>query len=257
MITPVIMAKEVDRSTDSINMIVPGGADIEISQPELSATTVGINTPVRCKATIKGRTIAHVFQESYFKSGGALIGPLHSEYLHSPTDREVKGVVHPRWAAENLVEFEITPQLNLLYCGKSFTLACLSPEFYDAPPEKQIWSLEGVYQRGGGEPFRVKLEFDGEGHLVKKTGFYPAARAGAAAPFDLLFEEGDTFEPYVTLFTEDGSESLGTARPVLLSDGNPLEVQKAEPPEGVLMIGVAVKDFDGQMTRKSSPVTIK
>lgn len=256
-ITPIIAEKTEDQPGGIINITAPGKGDVEISQPELSAASVAVNTPVRCKVTVKGRTVAQVFQESLFQSDGTMIGPLHCDYLGAPSEREVKGIVHPRWAAENQIEFEITPRLNLLTCGKRFTLACLSPEYYGVDPDKQIWSLEGVYQRGGGEPFRAKLEFDTEGRLVNKTGFYPAARAGSVTPFDLLVEEGDTFEPYVTLLSPDGTESLGTARPVVLSDGNALKIERAEPSEGIYQIGVAIEDFDGQITRKFSSLTIE
>ncbi len=255
-ITPVKVDRSEDQFDDSDTMTAPGGGEIEIPQPELSADSIETGQPVKCKVIVKGQAIAHIFQESMLQVGDKLVGPLTRDYLRSASDRQVKGITRPRWEAVNQIEFESLPRLDLLYCGTSFTLACLSPVFYGVTPENQIWALEGIYQRGGGEPFRVKLEFDADGRLVNKTGYYPTAHAEIAVPFALLFEEGDTFEPYVTLTSSDGSVTLATASPVMLSDGNALRVEKAQPPKGVFQIGIAVEDFDGQVKRSYTPLTM-
>jgi len=136
-------------------------------------------------------------------------------------------------------------------------MACMTPECYGVEPDAQIWSLEGIYQRGGGEPFRVKLEFDNQGALVRKTGFYPTAVNGEVSPFELLIEDGDTFEPFVTLIDEKGELSTGTVNPIMLGGGNQLHWQRIDACPGTYHVGVVVEDFDGQSTRSHTVLTIK
>ncbi len=255
-ITPVVDDAAENQNPDRHNVSAPGRGVIDFSTPELSANTIEVGQSISCKVTVKGKNIAHVSSEVMVKLGKKLIGPIHNEYLHSPEDHEVKGILRPRWSDENEIEFELFPQMKLLYCGESFTLACMAPENFVTDPNAQIWSIEGVYQRGGGEPFRARLEFDQQGALIRKTGFYPASAKGLVSPFELFIEDGDTFEPYVTVLSNSEEESLATAHPVMLGGGNLLQWKKVDAVEGTYTIGVAVKDFDGQITRNYSTIKI-
>ena len=135
-------------------------------------------------------------------------------------------------------------------------MACMLPEQYGKIAEDQIWRLEGIYQRGGGEPFTARLDFDNQGSLIRKIGFYPSSIKGVASPFELFIEDGDTFEPYVTLLSETGEASLATVNPIMLGGGNLLHWVRAEAPKGTYQVGVVVEDFDGQMHRKYSSLVV-
>lgn len=256
-ITPLI-SEVNEKVTPKISGVhAPGQGSFEISEPVLSANTISEGDSVSCKVDIKGRNIGQIMSEMMIQVGHYWVGPVQNHFLRSLKDREVKGIIHPLWEAENEIEFEFKPAGRLLYCGEGFTMACLTPEHYGVEPGAQIWSLEGIYQRGGGEPFRVKLEFDNRGALVRKTGFSPASMGGLYSPFELLIEEGDTFEPYVTLINDKGEISTGTVNPIMLGGGNQLHWEQIDACPGTYQVGVVVKDFDGQKTRVYTPLTIK
>jgi hypothetical protein len=255
--TPLISGVNEEKSPKISGVHAPGQGSFEIPEPVLSDNTIAKGDSVSCKVIIKGRNIRQIASEMMIQVGSYWIGPVQNNLLSAPENREVKGIVHPHWEAENEIEFELKPTGRLLYCGEGFTMACMTPERYGVESEAQIWSLEGVYQRGGGEPFRVKLEFDNQGALVRKTGFFPASVNGLASPFELLNEEGDTFEPYVTLINEKGEISTGKVSPILLGWGNQLHWKLIDACAGSYHVGVVVEDFDGQKYRKYSVITIK
>jgi len=252
-ITPLAMERDLPAGNPMV--VAPGHGEIEISTPDLSNEADYVGKPITCKVEVTGKNIAQISSEIMLRIGKTLVGPLYRDYLVSPTDREVKGIRHPRWTSENDIVFNVTPTIKLLYCGEGFTLACMRPENYGVVAEAQIWLLEGVYQRGGGEPFRARLEFNNQGDLIKKTGFYPASLDGLVSPFELFIEDGDTFEPYVTLISDKGEESLATVNPVMLGGCLPIWV-KDDVPEGTYNVGVTVEDFDGKSTSRFSAVTI-
>lgn len=256
-VTPVVENVENDRTHQDLEIRAPGRGDFIISEPALSAESITPAQTVRCRVSVNGKNIGQITAEWMLQVKNTLVGPVSRDFQHAPEDREVRGLRHPRWAAENELEFEGVPAVKLLYCGEGFTLACLQPEIYSAAKEEQIWSLEGVYQRGGGEPFRVRLEFNDQGVLVKKTGFYPASENGLVSPFELFIEDGDTFEPYVTLINSDGDEQLGSVNPVMLGGGNLLHIETATAPAGVYLVGVRVEDFDGKTSARYSPLNVQ
>lgn len=256
-INPLMNTEILKPSSKKAELRAPGQGAFEISAPTLSSDEINGDGSVLCKTDINGKNIGQVYLETMLQVGHFMVGPIQKNFLHAPKNREIKGIVHPHWAVENEIEFELKPSGRLLYCGEGFTLACMTPERYGVEPDAQIWSLEGIYQRGGGEPFRVKLEFDNQGDLVHKTGFYPTAVNGEVAPFELLIEEGDTFEPFITLIDEKGEISTGTVNPIMLGGGNQLQWQRIDACPGMYHVGVVVDDFDGQSTRARVPLMIK
>jgi hypothetical protein len=256
-IIPIAGGIEKDSLVGDAVIFTPGRSQIEISKPVLSAENVSVDEPITCTVTVNGKNIAHIYSEVLLQAGDTLIGPVCRDFIHSPADHEVKGILHPHWMVENTLEFKLTPRLCLLYCGVGFTLACMQPEQYSKVDDQQIWSVEGVYQRGGGEPFRAKLEFNNEGTLVQKSGFYPASAEGLVSPFELFIEDGDTFEPYITMISESGEEQLATINPVMLGGGNLLHFKHANVPAGTFHVGVYVEDFDGQAFRNSTVIIVK
>lgn len=246
---------EIPHKTSEIH--APGRGVFEISEATLSANVISEGESVTFKTIIKGKNVGQITNEVMKQSGTTKIGPVQKGFLLAPKSREVRGIVHPRWEEENEIEFELTPAERILCCGESFTMASMTPERYGVDPDMQIWSQEGIYQRGGGEPFRAKLEFNNHGALVRKTGFSPASVGGVASPFELLIEDGDTFEPCVTLIDKKGEIRTGTANPIMLGGGNLLQWRSIEAWPGVYHVGLVIEDFDGQETRVYSKITIE
>jgi hypothetical protein len=255
--TPLANGVIGETSPETTHINAPGKGSNEISEPVLSTITLSEGEPFSCKVAINGKNISQIAYEMMIQVNNFKIGPIKIDFLESPKKHEVKGVTHPHWEAENEIEFEIKPEGKLLFCGEGFTMACLTPERYGVKQEEQIWSLEGVYQRGGGEPFRAKFEFDNQGALVRKTGFYPTSVKGLVSPFELLIEDGDTFEPYVTMISEEGEMSTGTVNPIMLGGGNQLHWERIDACPGTFHVGVVVEDFDGQKIRRYSSISIK
>lgn len=248
----------VSGTTSKISHVkAPGQGLIEHADLTLSVNEINEGKAVKCKASIAGRNIGQITCELMIIINDYAIGPVQCDFLRSPKEREVKGIVHPHWEAETEIEFDLKPAARLLYCGEGFTLSCMTPERYGVEPDAQIWSIEGVYQRGGGEPFNVKLEFDNQGALVRKTGFWPASVEGVVSPFELLIEDGDTFEPYVVMFNEKGERLTGLVNPIMLGGGNQLHWEPIEACPGSYQVNIVIEDFDGQKTRSSTNLTIK
>jgi len=255
--TPLKSGMHEEISPSDAVIHAPGQGSYEISDPILSADVISEGESVTCKVSIKGKNISQVSSETMIQIGHYKVGPVLNSFLQAPKNREIKGILHPRWGSENEIEFELKPAGRLLYCGEGFTLACMTPEYYGVEPDAQVWTLEGIYQRGGGEPFRVKLVFDNRGNLVRKTGFYPTSVGDVASPFELLIEDGDTFEPYVTMINDKGEIGIGTVNPIMLGGGNQLHWEQVEACPGTYHIGVVVKDFDGKEKRTYTALTIK
>jgi len=254
--TPLTSGKQGENTQAKSEILAPGSGSFEFSDLLLSAHTIAGGESVTCKTTIKGKNLNHLALEVMIQVSNFKIGPIQNEFLVAPRNREINGVIHPQWEAENVIEFEFKPAGRMLFCGEGFTLACMTAERYGVEPDAQIWSLEGVYQRGGGEPFRVKLEFDNRGALVRKTGFSPASVGGVVSPFELLIEDGDTFEPYVTMVNNKGEISTGLVNPIMLGGGNQLLWKQIDACLGEYHVGVVAEDFDGQKTRVYSSLTI-
>lgn len=235
----------------------PGQGSFEISNPTLSANTISESDDLSCQVTVKGNNINQIFSELMIQLGSYLVGPVLCYFLHSAKNREIKGVVHPHWESENVVDFVLDASMRLLCCGEGFTLASMTPKRYGVEAEAQIWILQGIYQRGGGEPFRARFEFDHKGNLVHKTGFCPKSIEDVVSPFELLIEEGDTFEPFVTLIDDKGDVGIGTVNPIMLGGGNLPHWERIGVIAGTYQVGVVVEDFDGKVDRKYSKLTIK
>jgi len=119
----------------------PGNGLIEISSPLLSVESVSAGKAVTCKTTIKGKNIAQVFSSVMLKLDHDLYGPISCDFLQSPSDREVRGVKHPRWGAVNEIKFDFQPRIRLITCGDKFSLACMTPEFMVLNPRNKfgVW----------------------------------------------------------------------------------------------------------------------
>lgn len=231
-----------------VSRSVPGAGEIEIGAIEEFSR----DPEARYRVRVNGRNIAQVRAQAWLKEGDHLAGPLRTEFLQASKEREVKGIKHPRWGAQNDIEFTVPPKATFVTCADASTLACIQAESYAAEPGTQVWSTEGVYQRGGGEPFRVKLEFNDSGELIRKIGYYPASGRGPVAPFDLILEEGDTFEPFIYILDSDGKLFSASASPIVIKEGSALRLVDMNLRIEEISVGIVVEDFDGQFFSKNA-----
>jgi len=222
-----------------------GKNPIEITTPVLSIPSTLPTPLISCKTMVSGIEIDNISSEVMVRLGDTLVGPVQKHFLVPESVREIAGANRPDWGAQNNIQFDVSINLRLLYCGEGFTLACMHPQRYGVDDGDQIWGLEGVYQRGGGEPFRVKLEFDNQGALVRKTGFYAAITGGDISPFELLIEDGDTFEPFVCLIKMNGEESFGTVNPIMLGGGFIPHWVQVEAPDEIFSVGIVASNKSG------------
>lgn len=235
----------------------PGSGSIEIEPPQVAVSSAASGGAVNYQTVVRGRNIAHIFIETLLEVDGKRYGPYAKSFLTSPENREVRGLLHPRWSSENKIDFSSTLRIDLLCCKDRFTLACMVPEKYGVKPEDQVWSTEGIYQRGGGVPFRVKFDFDHEGNLIRKTGFYDASADGIYTPFELLIEEGDTFEPFASVYENDFTVGQVTLNPLMMCANTLPKWVQQDAPASDYHVGVSVEDFDGKTTASYCSFTIK
>ncbi len=237
-------------TTQPGSVSAPGAGEIFIGDVHHIITTPDKEGFSRFKVEVKGRNIAQIYTEVWMRQGNRLAGPLRTEFLKAPKEREVRGIKHPRWSEQNEIEFTASATIRHLECGESHAIVSVKAEKYSAEPSAQIWGVEGVYQRGGGEPFRVTLVFDNSGKLIRKTGFYPASGREVVAPFDLILEEGDTFEPLMMVINEKKEISWGTLNPIMVRQGCPFTLTESANPTSETVLDILVEDFDGQYFRR-------
>lgn len=237
----------------------PGSGQIDISPIQLSSPQNAPSKLATITAAVKGSHIAHIYAEILIHdtSRNLFFGPLWQAFVRADTEKEVKGVVYPNWAEENHIEFKYPGTLRLLEDGNQCAFAYLTPERYSGAEE---FSVRGVFtSKANNKQFDAHLTFDGEKRFSKLV----VRRGGEkiSPPRSISPQAGDMFQPFVQIFTpaagDTGNWVTKTGISNSLTFGKmPLSWNDVPSLTGTYVLGFAVKDMDGKITRQHAAYSI-
>jgi hypothetical protein len=231
----------------------PGAGKFEIGAIQLSAAEISAGEEITLSAQINGKNIAFVYTDILLhdKNSGQAYGPVLREHLPAERNKEIKGVAHPDWDETINISVTLRPSLPLLTDSENFAFGFLTPEGYAVAGHR----LEGLYNDGT----RTRITFTEAGEIKTVTAF--KEQRGPALPHELSFKSGDTFTPFVQIYTPPAEENKNWETKMALS--NPLtfgdqsfRCQAEAPMPGEYLIGILVQDLDGGLARKYVPLKI-
>ncbi|MHC1783363.1 MAG: hypothetical protein AB9891_11530 [Anaerolineaceae bacterium] len=237
----------------------PGAGNIEIGAITLSAEKIAPGEALTLSAQVKGRQIAFVFTEILLHDPalGQAYGPVMRDYTQAEQNKEIGGVLHPKWEEDFHLTLTITPSLHLVTDGIDSAFGFLIPAAYGLA---ECW-LDGLYTSlDEATRRRVRITFDGAGKTKSLVAFQESG--GRSAPHALTLSQGDQFSPFVQVLHSPVDENhawqevQGFSTP-LTYRGQPLRWVKEPPLPGDYLVGLLIQDMDGGLTRKYAPLAIR
>jgi hypothetical protein len=231
----------------SSSMRAPGAGKFQIESLTLSDN-------LTLSAQISGNGIAYLIIEILMKDEGGVYGPVLREYVPAEADKEVGGVKRPDWGETINLSIPLRPSLTLLTDGSSSAFAFASPTGYGVSG----CYLDGQYTSAAeGSQTRVRIAFNGNGEIKEILAF--KKQGIKSTPHALTPKPGDTFAPFVQVFTEEDGATLHKTETVLstaLTFGEaPFRLETEDLIPGKYLAVIAIQDLDGGFTRKYVPFT--
>jgi len=230
----------------SPNLSAPGAGKFQIE-------SLALSDDLTLTAQISGKGIAYLFVEILLKDEGEYYGPVLREYIPADLDNETDGVKRPDWGDPISLSIKLLPSLTLLTDGTNSAFAFCIPEGYGVSGCR----LDGLYISAESES-RARLTFDGDGKITQILAF--KQQRIKSTPRALTPKPGDTFAPFVQVFTEEDGQSLRETETVLstpLTFGEqPFRLEKEPLLPGEYLAGILVQDLDGGFTRMYVPILV-
>jgi hypothetical protein len=222
----------------------PGAGKFQIGQVDLLQS----GSELALKVQISGKGIAYIFSEVLFENGKQYYGPVMREYVSAQNEKETSGVKRPVWDATINILVTLQMRLTLLTDGVNSAFAFVTPQGYGV---SGCW-LDGQYASGELQT-RARISFDSNGGIAKLTAFKD--QGIKSMPYELTPKLGDTFAPFVQVFTPpiDKSEKwemdIALSTPLVFGD-QPFQMEKESPVPGEYLAGFLIQDLDGGLTRE-------
>jgi hypothetical protein len=206
------------------------------------------------KIQISGKGVAYMFSEILFEAGKQYYGPISRKYISAQKDKEIGGVTRPDWDETIKILITLQLRLTLLTDGVNSAFAFAIPQSYGVSGCR----LDGQYA-GAESQMRARISFDGAGDIFAITAF--KEQGLKSIPYALTPKPGDTFAPFVQVFTPpaDDSEKWETkaALSTALTFGEkPFQLITESPIPGEYLAGFLIQDLDGGLTREYVPFTL-
>jgi hypothetical protein len=240
----------------------PGAAVVDISEIRLSDTEAAPGSPVQLSATITGEQIGYIYlMVGYYDQVNNSILMLDTDYLESSDTREVNGVFYPVWPQGESFNINLSwePTVFEIGDGVSTETVMLAPLTYGSSSEDAVYTVDGLYTfADSGEQRHSRLYFR-QGQLQQIFGF--TDQDGVGAPAEIYPSNGDTFtiqQNWMDLNTDGSVKGNTIVEGSTLTFGEQMftwEEVYAAP--GDYLIGVMVKDMDGNATQSFSRITVR
>lgn len=244
----------------------PPAGDIQIGPISLSATTIAPGESVGLSAQITGKTVAFVYVDVllYDPERDQAYGPVYRSHVMAEEEKEVGGVWHPEWPEMIEVAYEISPALPVLTDGETSAIAAVFPGRYGGESLDEAfdeeYSLGGRYSFTADQVVRdATVYLNSDGGMNRILGFTGKLKWGA--PHQITPNPGDQFVPEVHVIAPgqaddaDWRQSACYTNP-LTFHGPTLSWSELDPLPGTYLVGLAVQDFDGALTRRYAQLTI-
>jgi hypothetical protein len=236
-------------------VIAPGTRKFEIGPLKLSAEKIAPGESLSLSAPINGENIAFIYTEILFrdKDLNQYYGPVSQEYVLSRKNEQVQGVIYPVWDTDINLSYTITPTLRVLTDGVVSAFAFTRPVNYG----QGGYLLDGIFVREDAiHPRHATLKFDDAGKITSALVF--KEKGERSIPNALTFKAGDQFTPFVQILTRPSVETpvwqaargISTA---LTWRQTPFHCVNETLIMGDYLLGLAVQDLDGELTRQYAP----
>jgi len=240
----------------------PGAGIVDISEIRLSGSEAAPGSPIQVSATISGEQIGYIYLlVGYYDQGNNSILMLDTDYLESSDTREVNGVFYPVWPQDEPFNLNLSwePTVFEIGDGVSSETVMLSPLTYGADSEDAVYTVDGLYTFGdSGEQRHSRLYFR-QGQLQQVFGF--TDQDGVGAPAEIYPSRSDTFtiqQKWMDLNPDGSLKGNTTVNGTTLTFGDQMftwEEVYAAP--GEYLIGLMVKDMDGNATQSFSRISVR
>ncbi|GAP15100.1 predicted membrane protein [Longilinea arvoryzae] len=239
----------------------PAAGGIQISNLQLSKTSVAPGDSIDLSAEISGENIGYIkLLVGYYDSAANSIYVADSDYLSSSNTQQLNDVYYPVWESSGFnLAFTWEPVVFAITDGQTTAEALLTPESYGASPEDAVYSVDGTFTyTDSGDTRPARLYFS-NGLLQRVVGFSGSDQA--SAPREIVPSVGDTFtisEKWLDL------DSQGNVTATAYQDGKTLTFSEtglswkqlyAAP--GDYLVGFIVEDLDGNQVASYEQVQVK
>ncbi len=241
---------------------IPGAGAFQVSPITRSAETAAPGQPVQLSIQISGQNIGYVYWfAGYYDAQANSIFVADTDYLESPQNREVEGVVYPRWPASEkfTLHFSWDPTVFAISNGEENPTALFNPVTYGADPAEATYTVDGIYTfAADGTRRRARLYFQ-DGALVQVFGFSGNEEAGA--PREITPQDGDTFtllEKWLDLDNGGGIRETTFQEGATLTFGKqPFRWEEMYAAQGEYVVGFIVTDLDGNGQAVYTRLTVR
>jgi len=228
----------------------------EITNLQLSSTTVGINNPLTLQGTVSGKDIAYVFFFVGVPQGEQSVALTDIDFIYPPGSSPNANV--PPWS-------DGSNDLSQTWDGTRWALSngtdtipvLLGPAKYGTDQ----YGVEGIYTaKDTGEQTSAGLLFQvsqGRATLQNIWGF-PQGQKQEAQPFELSPVAGDTFTPLLRSYSVKDNKLVPdfTQGETLTFGDQPLSALQVPATSGDYVTGFLVRDISGHLNYQYEKITV-
>ena len=238
----------------------PGQGNIAISGITASSNSAAPDQSVRLSVDITGQNIGYIYLfVGYYDSSSNSIYVADTDYLESPTVRELNGVYYPEWSDDFTLAFNWEPIVFAISDGVDTIPALFSPENYGLTSEDAAYSVEGLYTfAGSGDSLNARLYFQ-NGNLISVYGFTGTDETGA--PREITPQPGDRFTVFEKWLDLDASgvvsQTLYQQGATLTVGPGPFTWEELYAAQGEYIVGFIIEDLDGNQYPVYTQITVQ
>jgi hypothetical protein len=246
----------------------PGAAQISIAPLTFSANSIQSGDILNIQTEITGDKVAYIYLFGLVKNNRDNRYLLYFiDYLQADErSQEQNGVAYPVWERSNgKIHLSIDWDLSAdAVCDDTnCVLALVNPDKYTPQPENRLYYVEGwyVYSETGNR-IEATMYFYNEGdNLIRNIIANPVGNDSIVNPSAVIPKPGDQFLTMNTELTFDDSgifhSTFHEGYSLTFGDQPFYYGNSGDPSPAEYVVGIMVKDMDGNITRQSATVTVK
>lgn len=245
--------------SDGFSVRAPGQGTITLSEITKSSDVASPGQPVRLSVDISGENIGYIYLfVGYYDSKSDSIAILDTDYLESPTTREVNGAYYPEWSTDFTMTFEWDPIVFNINNGQMTVTTLFTPQSYGATFEEATYVVDGLYTfKDSGETINARLYFQ-NGNLVSVFGVTGDNETGA--PREITPQPGDSFtvqEKWLEGASGGGTQIVYENGVTLTFGATPFTWEQLYAAAGDYVVGFIITDLDGNEYPVYTQVTVQ
>ncbi len=239
----------------------PGLGQFTVSNIRASSSEAAPNQPVKLSVDITGSNVGYIYLfVGYFDQSSNSLNISDTDYLESPTTRQVAGVYYPAWNETGFtMNFDWDPVVFAISDGSQNAVALFQPAQYGSSAEQAEYTVEGTYTFAQtGERRYAQLHFR-NGALAQVVGFTSETDLGA--PREITPSQGDTFtilDKWMDLDANGNVTGISKENGKTLTFGSqPFKWVQLYAAQGQYVVGFIVTDLDGNQYPVYTNITVQ